>query len=124
MPTLLWKLLEEIRPGDHVVLQRVPAEEIGTRSLHEVQAAFLAGAFVSEGFVSERRAGFNNIDPEFFRSVVAAYDAAVGGPRYVSSRVIASGSLLHELDIQAMAALRSSVLGGHDRPAQRRQTGA
>src|SRR6185312_12040936 len=111
VPTLLWKLLEEIRPDDHVVLQRVPAEEIGTPPLHEVQAAFLAGAFVSEGFVSERRAGFNNTDPEFFRSVVAAYDAAVGGSRYVSSRVIASGSLLHELDIQAMAALRSSVLG-------------
>jgi len=111
VPTLLWKLLEEVQPDDHVVLQRVSADEIGMPPLHEVQAAFLAGAFVSEGFVSERRAGFNNTDREFFQSVVAAYDAAVGGPRYVSSRVIASGSLLHELDIQDMAALRSSVLG-------------
>ena len=110
VPTLLWKLLEEIRPEDHVVLQRVPADEIGTPPLHEVQAAFLAGAFVSEGFVSERRAGFNNIDREFFESVVTAYDNVVGGRRYVSSRLIASGSLLHELDIQDLAALRSSVL--------------
>ena len=110
VPTLLWKLLEEIRPEDHVVLQRVPADEIGTPPLHEVQAAFLAGAFVSEGFVIERRAGFNNIDREFFESVVTAYDNVVGGRRYVSSRLIASGSLLHELDIQDLAPLRSSVL--------------
>ncbi len=111
VPTLLWKLLEEIGPDDYVVLQRVPADEIGTPPLHEVQAAFLAGAFVSEGFVSARRAGFNNTDREFFESVVAAYDAAVGGPRYVSSRVIASGSRLYELDIQDVTALRSGVLG-------------
>ena len=37
VPTLLWKLLEEIRPGDRVVLQRVPADEIGTPPLHEVR---------------------------------------------------------------------------------------
>jgi len=41
---------------------------------------------------------------------VTAYDNVVGGRRYVSSRLIASGSLLHELDIQDLAALRSSVL--------------
>src|SRR3712207_6860160 len=71
VPTLLWKLLEEIRSGDHVVLQRVVPDEIGVPPLHEAQAAFLAGAFVSEGFVSADRAGFNNTDREFFESVVA-----------------------------------------------------
>ncbi|WP_347404310.1 intein-containing DNA gyrase subunit A [Micromonospora sp. WMMD1120] len=111
VPTLLWKLLAEISPGDRVVLQRSVPDEIGYPMLEHVEAAVLAGAFVSEGWVSANRAGFNNVDREFFVRVLAAYNLAVGGPRYVSERVIASGSVLHELDVQDVAALRASVLG-------------
>ncbi|MGW0501706.1 intein-containing DNA gyrase subunit A [Micromonospora sp. NPDC003241] len=111
VPTLLWKLLAEISPGDRVVLQRSVPDEIGYPMLEHVEAAVLAGAFVSEGWVSETRAGFNNVDREFFVRVLAAYDLAVGGRRYVSERVIASGSVLHELDIQDLSALRASILG-------------
>ncbi|MEU9505576.1 intein-containing DNA gyrase subunit A [Micromonospora sp. NPDC048170] len=111
VPTLLWKLLAEISPGDRVVLQRTVPDEIGYPMLEHVEAAVLAGAFVSEGWVSEGRAGFNNVDREFFVRVLAAYDLAVGGRRYVSERTIASGSLLHELDIQDLSALRKSLLG-------------
>nr|WP_229399058.1 intein-containing DNA gyrase subunit A [Micromonospora okii] len=111
VPTLLWKLLAEISPGDRVVLARTVPDEIGYPMLEHVEAAVLAGAFVSEGWVSANRAGFNNVDREFFVRVLAAYDLAVGGPRYVSQRVIASGSVLHELDIQNLTALRASILG-------------
>ncbi|SCL38686.1 DNA gyrase subunit A [Micromonospora pallida] len=111
VPTLLWKLLAEISPGDRVVLQRTVPDEIGYPMLEHVEAAVLAGAFVSEGWVSEGRAGFNNTDREFFVRVLAAYDLAVGGPRYVGQRTIASGSVLHELDVQDLTALRTSVLG-------------
>ncbi|MFG2012850.1 intein-containing DNA gyrase subunit A [Micromonospora sp. NPDC048868] len=111
VPTLLWKLLAEISPGDRVVLQRTVPDEIGYPMLEHVEAAVLAGAFVSEGWVSEGRAGFNNVDREFFVRVLAAYDLAVGGRRYVSQRTIASGSLLHELDVQDLSALRQSLLG-------------
>ena len=111
VPTLLWKLLAEIAPGDRVVLQRTVPDEIGYPMLEHVEAAVLAGAFVSEGWVSEQRAGFNNVDREFFIRVLTAYDLAVGGPRYVAERVIASGSTLHELDVQDLSALRASVLG-------------
>ncbi|MBA3487950.1 MAG: intein-containing DNA gyrase subunit A [Longispora sp.] len=111
VPTLLWKLLSEIQPGDRVALQRVTPDEIGYPMLEEVEAAILAGAFVSEGWVSENRAGFNNIDREYFIRVLAAYDLVVGGPRYLAQRPIASGSLLNEIDIQDLTALRSSVLG-------------
>ncbi|WP_442934364.1 intein-containing DNA gyrase subunit A [Micromonospora sp. CPCC 205546] len=111
VPTLLWKLLAEISPGDRVVIQRTVPDEIGYPMLEHVEAAVLAGAFVSEGWVSERRAGFNNVDREFFVRVLAAYDLAVGGPRYVSQRTIASGSQLHELDVQDLSALRKSPLG-------------
>ena len=111
IPTLLWKLLEEIQPGDRVVMQRTPREDWGAPMRAESAAAIVLGAFISEGFVSQRRAGFNNVDSEFFALVLAAYDTAVGGQRYISSRTIASGSVLHEIDVQNLAALRKSVLG-------------
>lgn len=111
VPTLLWKLIEEVRPDDRVVIQRTPPVEFGPADWHDALEALLVGAFISEGFVSETRAGFNNLDRDFFTMVVAAYDAVVGGPRYTSSRVIASGSELHELDIHNLEALRKSRLG-------------
>ncbi|QZA07808.1 intein-containing DNA gyrase subunit A [Mycolicibacter heraklionensis] len=110
VPTLLWKLVEEIRPGDHVALQRTPPTEFGPADWVTTMEALLAGAFVSEGFVSENRAGFNNLDADYFGMVVAAYDAVVGGNRYVSQRIIRSGSLLHELDVQNLADLKRSRL--------------
>ncbi len=110
VPTLLWKLLEEIQPGDRVALQRVTPDEFGTPMIEDVEAAVLAGAFVAEGWVSARRAGFNNIDEEYFGRVLAAYDAVVGGSRYVASRVIVSGSTLLELDVHNLGPLRNSVL--------------
>ncbi|WP_297698746.1 intein-containing DNA gyrase subunit A [Mycobacterium sp.] len=112
VPTLLWKLIEEIRPDDHVVLQRTPPVEFGHAEWHDVMEALLLGAFISEGFVSAKRAGFNNLDRDYFDMVVGAYDAVVGGRRYVSSRSIASGSTLHELDIHNLSELRNTRLGG------------
>ncbi len=48
VPTLLWQLLGEFRPGDHVVLQRSVPDEFGVPSLDEVQAAIVAGASAGE----------------------------------------------------------------------------
>src|SRR5437588_412797 len=110
VPLLLWKLLEEIQPGDRVVVSRTPRSEREELSQHERQVAFLLGAFVSEGWVSKGRAGFNNVDQSFFDDVLAAYDEVVGGPRYAYSRTIASGSTLHELDVQDLRRLRTSEL--------------
>ncbi|MGV0694554.1 MULTISPECIES: intein-containing DNA gyrase subunit A [Mycobacterium avium complex (MAC)] len=110
VPTLLWKLIEEIRPDDCVVMQRTPPTELGPADWEPTMEALLLGGFISEGFVSEARAGFNNLDRDFFNTVVTAYDAVVGGTRYVSERTIASGSLLYELDIHNVNALRGSRL--------------
>src|SRR5207245_9439719 len=63
--TLWWKLFEEIAPGDRVALFRGARQEQSVASLAEIDAAVLAGAWVSEGFVNERRAGFNNVDAEY-----------------------------------------------------------
>ncbi|WP_030440876.1 intein-containing DNA gyrase subunit A [Actinoplanes subtropicus] len=111
VPTLLWKLLDEIQPGDRVVMQRVVPDEIGAPPLDHLEAAVLAGAFVSEGWASGNRAGFNNVDGAFFARVLSAYDIAVGGRRYVSRRTIASGSEIHEFDVQDTTHLRSSLIG-------------
>jgi DNA gyrase subunit A len=110
VPTLLWKLIEEVRPDDRVVIQRTPPTEFGPGDWRDTLEALLLGAFISEGFVSERRAGFNNLDRDYFNMVVAAYDAIVGGPRYVSERTIASGSNLLELDIHNLERIRNSRL--------------
>ena len=74
VPTLLWKLIEEVRPDDRVVLQRTPPVEFGPADWRPTMEALLLGAFISEGFVSEARAGFNNLDRDFFNTVVTAYD--------------------------------------------------
>ncbi len=109
VPLPQWKLLEELRPGDRVMISR-QAGRHGSASQRELDAAFLAGAWVSEGFWSEARAGFNNTDRVFFEAVVAAFDAVVGGQRYLNSRLLPSGRTLHELDVHNLGALRQSDL--------------
>ena len=110
VPLLMWKLLEEVRTGERVLLHR--ATRVADEALDDSarSLALLAGAFVSEGWFGRRRAGFNNVDRDFFDAVIGAYDRVIGGPRYVNSRAIRSGSLCHELDIQNLAALRASPL--------------
>jgi DNA gyrase subunit A len=110
VPMLLWKLLEEVAAGDRVLISRTPGKVDVGLSEDERRTALLLGAFVSEGWISEKRAGFNNVDPDFFASVLDAYDHVVGGQRYVYKRRIASGSLLHELDVQRLDALLDSPL--------------
>jgi len=110
VPLLLWKLLEEVRPGDRVLLHRRERTAAGPLRERERQEALLFGAFVSEGWAGAKRAGFNSVDREYFGAVLAAYDAVVGGPRYVYERPIASGSDLLELDVQDLSHLRESPL--------------
>jgi DNA gyrase subunit A len=99
VPMLQWKLLEEIEPGTRVVVSRHVDDELGDSTQHELDVAFLAGAWVAEGFASARRAGFHNTDRVFFDAVVDAYDRVVGGTRYVSCRALPTGRTLHELDV-------------------------
>src|SRR5690606_10610242 len=97
VPMLLWSTIEELQPGDRIVMRRGTSDEIAHVDEETYQWGALLGAFVSEGFLSERRAGFNNTDQAFFDDVVEAYDRLVGGPRYTSTRTTVSGKTLHEL---------------------------
>jgi DNA gyrase subunit A len=110
VPLLLWKLLDEIQPGDRVVVARVPRRVTEGLSQRDRQVALLLGAFVAEGWVSRKRAGFNNVDRDYFAAVLDAYDELVGGTRYVCERIIRSGSTLLELDIQNLQPLLRSPL--------------
>jgi DNA gyrase subunit A len=110
VPLLMWKLLEEIHPGERVPIHRATSARDQPLDERSRMLALLAGAFVSEGWFGDRRAGFNNVDRGFFDAVVDAYDAVVGGARYTTSRTIRSGSLCHELDVQNLTALRRSPL--------------
>jgi DNA gyrase subunit A len=110
VPMLLWKLLSEVRPGDRVAISRATRKGSDLLTEREWQTAFLAGAFVSEGWVSATRAGLSNVDADFFSAAVEAYDAVVGGKRYVYRRQIASGSQLWELDVQNLDRLEQSPL--------------
>jgi DNA gyrase subunit A len=118
VPTVSWKLLQKIGPGERVIISRTPRLAGGPLPQTERQIAILFGAFVSEGWISATRAGFNNIDRDYFNLVLQAYDRVVGGRRYVSSRRIASGSLLFELDVHQLECFRKSplaALGGRSR---------
>jgi DNA gyrase subunit A len=110
VPLLMWKLLGEISTGDRVLILRKPDDDRREITAFDERLALLLGAFVSEGWFGVRRGGFNNVDEEYFCAVVSAFDEHVGGSRYVYKRRIRSGSLLHELDVQNLAAVRASAL--------------
>ena len=111
VPMFVWKLLEEISPGDRVAMLRAPAISAPTELTPRERAlATLAGGMVSEGWASSGRAGFNNLDPDYFAAVASAYEDIVGGRHYEYARTIKSGNVLHELDVQNMTALKDSPL--------------
>ena len=97
IPTLLWKLLEEVHPGDRVALQRTLLESASLPLVREYAAAFLAGGLVAEGWIGDNFVQFANTDVEYFNAVVAAYDHAVGGCRSLYTETTSIGSTLHKL---------------------------
>lgn len=115
VPVFQWKQLDEIKPGTIVCLARNAWKNV-VPTAREYMLGVLAGAWVSEGFASETRAGFNNTDEHFFGEVLHAYDQVVGGKRYVSERRTRQDrKLVRELDVQeyagGMDAFRASPLG-------------
>jgi DNA gyrase subunit A len=109
IPTLLWKLMEEIRPGDRVALQRTPVEGAPFPLVREYAAAFLAGGLIAEGWIGDELVQFANVDVEYFEAVVAAYDHAIGGGRSLYTETTDIGSTLHKLSASTQR-LRDSDL--------------
>jgi DNA gyrase subunit A len=110
VPVFQWLRLDEITAGSVVCVARNAWMHV-VPTAREFMLGVLCGAWVSEGWASEARAGFNNTDGEFFDEVLYAYDTLVGGGRYVSSRQTRKEhKLCNEIDIQNLAALRASPL--------------
>jgi DNA gyrase subunit A len=98
VPMLQWKLLEEIEPGTRVVVSRDVGHDAGLATQTELDAAFLAGAMIAEGWTTAENIGFANTDSAYFQAVLDAYDRIVGGRRYVREEQLPSGKLLRRLD--------------------------
>ena len=109
IPTLLWKLLEEIRPGDRVALQRTPVEGAPFPLVREYATAFLAGGLIAEGWIGDKTVQFANTDVEYFDAVVAAWDHAIGSRRSLYTETTGIGSTLHKLSASTQV-LRASDL--------------
>jgi DNA gyrase subunit A len=110
VPMFQWLQLDEITEGTVVCIARNAWVDI-VPTARESLLGTLLGAWVSEGWVSETRAGFNNTDKDFFDDVLFAYDQVVGGPRYVASRQTrVDRKEIHEVDIQQLDALGDSPL--------------
>ncbi len=109
VPLLMWKLLEEVAPGDRVLVNRTARKQDYGTSNRERDLALLLGAFVAEGWVGAWRAGFDNSDDDYFRAVVSAYDKVVGGPRSVTTAII-SGRPILRLSIHNLKRFRQSEL--------------
>jgi len=73
----------EIQPGTVVCIARNAWVEV-TPTAREYNLGVLLGAWASEGWVSEDRAGSTNTDQHYFDEVLHAYDQVVGGHRYTS----------------------------------------
>ena len=115
-----WRLMADLRPGDAVCLAANSATtEMPCISDH--QLGVLLGGWVSEGWASGGRAGFNNTDPALFDDVLRAYDALVGGPRTITSRLLPSGRTLLEIHVTSDTALCASPAGRAGRHAERGQ---
>jgi DNA gyrase subunit A len=103
VPLFQWRRLDELKPGAVVAVARNAWSHV-IPTAREYMLGVLGGAWVSEGFASESRAGFNNTDEHYFGEVLHAYDQIVGGRRYVAQRhTRRDRKLIHELDVQEYA---------------------
>ncbi len=103
-PQYIWKLLANIQPEDKLVIERSQIQLNEREATEKEKAlALVAACLVAEGFVSDKRIGFNNIDKQYYTDFVNAYSTHIGTSFYSYERIIKSGSLLYEFDVQSMA---------------------
>ncbi|WTD59880.1 DNA topoisomerase IV [Micromonospora sp. NBC_01638] len=114
VPLFQWRRLDELAVGSIVCVARNAWSQV-IPTAREYSLGVLGGAWASEGFASESRAGFNNTDEHFFGEVLHAYDQVVGGRRYVSDRQTRRDrKRIQEIDVQihagGMDAFRASPM--------------
>jgi DNA gyrase subunit A len=100
-PAYAWKLMENIQVGDKIVMDRTQ-KDLSTKQITDEERnwAIIAGCLVSEGFVSEKRMGFNNTDKQYYQDFVNAYKVNIGTKFYDYERTLPSGKSIYEFDVQ------------------------
>lgn len=120
IPSFVWKTLEELSVGDEICIPRISSPNNTISGKEEYDAAgVLFGAWVSEGWFTEKRAGFNNTDKKYFDMVLEAFDKIIGTKRYVGKTILKSGKPCYSIDIQpakndeknSLLALSKTILG-------------
>jgi DNA gyrase subunit A len=117
VPVFQWRLLQELRPGDKVAIDRRPLED--PRSDEKTEHwAFLAGAFLSEGHVGSY-SSFANADLEFFDGVkTIQMDLADGRPSF-STGALPSGKTLYKFGTGKLLRTPLAELEGQKSDAKR-----
>jgi DNA gyrase subunit A len=97
VPMLLWKLLEELQPGDRVAMFRGAPSEMDVLKPGVEAEALLAGALISEGWTSGTQFGFANTDAEFFEDVRQAWRTVSPGSAIAAVQCLEGpGKLLYK----------------------------
>jgi len=111
VPMLQWRLLDELNAGTYVAMSRVTPAEEQALTIEEEDLAVLLGGWLSEGHASGARAGFANVDDDYFDRVYSAYRRVVGTAPTPRTEVLKSGRVLHRLDVTNVTAFHDSALG-------------
>ncbi|WP_457644602.1 DNA gyrase subunit A [Persephonella sp.] len=97
-PVYKWKTLDSVRAGDYLVVSRENDIDSDQDLITEEEAVLL-GSLVSEGYISENRAGFNNTDEEYASVFENAYKDIYGDTFCRYERTLESGKTLVEYQI-------------------------
>ena len=122
VPMLLWKTLEEIKPGDRVLVSRTPRTP-GFESRTQPSARWRSCSARLSARAGRARSAPASTTSTTTSSTPSSRPttSTSAGARYVYERTIKSGTRLRELDVQNLDALRASPLGLPRRPARSRQ---
>lgn len=111
-PELVWVRMDRLSVGDKVAVSRAAATADAPAGV-DFPLAMALGGMVAEGFVSEKRAGFNNTDKVYYDIVVAGLRDLIGKKGvYEYSRTLPSGKAIYELDIQSREAVEKLAAAG------------
>ncbi|NPA53920.1 MAG: hypothetical protein GXO21_04560, partial [Aquificae bacterium] len=103
-PVYRWKTLDQIKAGDYVVVSR--KNDIDSKQdLLTEEEALLLGSLVAEGYVSDKRIGFNNTDKEYAKAFEEAFVPTYTDKYCKYERKLKSGKEIIEYQVHASAVL-------------------
>ncbi len=103
-PVYRWKTLDQIKAGDYVVVSRKNDIDSQQDLLTE-EETLLLGSLVAEGYVSDKRIGFNNTDKEYAKAFEEAFVSTYTDKYCKYERKLKSGKEIVEYQIHVSAVL-------------------